>query len=109
MKITEILTDHFRIPLPAVLSDSMHGDMPDFELITVRVRCCDGPEGVGYTYTVGRGGGAIRALIEDDLAPVLMGADLRRIEQLWDQMSWSLHWVGRGGVAACAISAIDIA
>ena len=56
MQIKDIRADHYRIPLPVVLSDSTHGSIPAFELITVRVRDADGAEGVGYTYTVGAGG-----------------------------------------------------
>ena len=55
---------HYRIPLPVVLSDSTHGDISHFELVTVRLRDGEGGEGVGYTYTVGAGGTAIRALLE---------------------------------------------
>ena len=51
--ITSIQADFYRIPLPVVLSDSMHGDMTHFELITARVRDSDGAEGMGYTFTPG--------------------------------------------------------
>ena len=109
MKIADIQTDHYRIPLPEVLSDSTHGDISHFELVTVRVRCDGGQEGLGYTYTVGKGGTAIRALIERDLTSVLVGADPRRVEHLWEAMWWRMHYVGRGGIAVFAISAVDIA
>jgi len=109
MAIESVQSAHYRIPLPVVLSDATHGDMPDFELITVVVRDTSGAEGLGYTYTVGRGGGAVHALVKQDLSPLLQGADPRRTEELWDKMWWRIHWVGRGGVASLAISAIDIA
>eukprot|EP01050_Picozoa_sp_SAG11_P015477 SAG11_NODE_2011_length_3925_cov_7.509148_4_plen_90_part_00 len=35
-------------------------------------------DGVGYTYTGGKGGHAIAALLEKDLAPTLVGQDVRR-------------------------------
>ena len=54
IKIAE--TGFYRIPLTVVLSDSTHGEINAFELITCRVRDSDGAEGVGYTYTVGRNG-----------------------------------------------------
>ena len=63
MKIRELATDHYRIPLPVALSDSTHGIIEGFELITVRVCDADGAEGVGYTYTVGTGGAAVHALL----------------------------------------------
>ena len=40
---------HYRIPLPVTLSDSTHGEITAFELLTVRIRDADGAEGVGYT------------------------------------------------------------
>ena len=107
--IKEIQADHYRIPLPVALSDSTHGTIAHFELVTARVRDADGAEGVGYTYTVGAGGAAIHALLARELAPLLVGHDAERIEALWQTMWWALHYVGRGGAAALAISAVDIA
>ena len=109
MTIREIRADHYRIPLPVALSDSTHGTILGFELITVRVRDAEGAEGVGYTYTVGTGGGAVLALIARDLAPLLFGRDAGRIEALWQAMWWALHYGGRGGAQVLAISAVDIA
>jgi L-alanine-DL-glutamate epimerase-like enolase superfamily enzyme len=109
MSIRDVQADHYRIPLPVALSDSTHGTIRDFELVTVRVREADGAEGVGYTYTVGTGGAAVHALIARDLAPLLGGRDPGRIEELWQAMWWALHYGGRGGAQALAISAVDIA
>jgi L-alanine-DL-glutamate epimerase-like enolase superfamily enzyme len=78
-------------------------------LILVDVTLDDGSRGTGYTYTRGRGGGAILALIRDDLAPFITGQDSHQIESLYDAMQWHIHYVGRGGIASFAISAIDIA
>ena len=109
MTIREIQADHYRIPLPVALSDSTHGTIQGFELVTVRVRDVDGAEGVGYTYTVGTGGAAVQALLARDLAPLLRGRDPDRIEELWQAMWWALHYGGRGGAQVLAISAVDIA
>ncbi len=109
MTIAAITADHYRIPLPETLSDSTHGEITHFELITVRARDDAGRQGVGYTYTVGAGGAAIAALIGRDLEPALRDQDESRIEQLWALMWWRLHYVGRGGLAQHAISAVDIA
>ena len=62
MTIAAVEVGHYRIPLPVVLSDSTHGEITHFELVTARVRTADGAEGLGYTYTVGVGGAAIRSL-----------------------------------------------
>jgi hypothetical protein len=52
--IKNVETGFYRIPLPLPLSDSTHGEIKAFELITIRLRDSEGAEGVGYTYTVGR-------------------------------------------------------
>jgi L-alanine-DL-glutamate epimerase-like enolase superfamily enzyme len=109
MTLAAVQVDHYRIPLPVVLSDSTHGDISHFELVTVRLRTEDGVEGLGYTYTVGAGGAAIHSLVARDLAPLLRGQDGSRIEQMWERMWWHLHFVGRGGLAAFAIGAVDTA
>jgi L-alanine-DL-glutamate epimerase-like enolase superfamily enzyme len=108
-RIASLEADHFRIPLPVTLSDSTHGDITHFELITARLRDAEGAEGLGYTYTVGTGGAAIHALVDRDLRPVLEGADPCRIEAIFERMWWHLHFVGRGGAASFAMAAIDIA
>ncbi len=98
----------FHIPLDEVLVDAKHGDHHHFELITATVRLDDGSEGTGYTYTGGKGGHAIKAMIDHDLAPFLVGRDAAQVEALYDAMQWHVHYVARGGVASFAISAIDI-
>ena len=97
------------MPLNEPLFDATHGEHTHFELITATVTLGDGSQGTGYTYTGGRGGRAIRALIRHDLAPVLTGSDSTGVEALNRFMNEHLHYVGRGGIAAFAISAIDIA
>ncbi len=99
----------FVLPLPEVLTDAKHGDHTHCELITVTVTLADGAQGTGYTYTGGRGGRAIYSLIEHDIAPVLAGRDGTSVESLNEFMDEHLHYVGRGGIAAFAVSAIDIA
>ena len=109
MKIREVQADHYVVPLPVALSDSTHGTIRGFELITARVRDAEGAEGVGYTYTVGAGGAAVLALLTRDLAPLLVGRDAECIEEIWQAMWWALHYGGRGGAQGLAMSAIDIA
>ena len=109
MLIQEVRADHYCVPLPVALSDSTHGTIRSFELVTARVRDEEGVEGTGYTYTVGAGGAAVHALVARDLAPVLVGRDADRIESLWQTMWWALHYGGRGGAQSLAMSAVDIA
>lgn len=107
MKIERIESSYYRLPLEP-MGDAGHGAIDTEELITVKVHA-GGLTGHGYAYTIGRGGHAVHALIEHDLAPLLLGHDTTDIEALWRLMWQRLLYVGRGGAASFAIAALDIA
>lgn len=107
--IKDIKVDLYHIPLAEVLVDAKHGDHHLFELIIATITTDDGVSGVGYSYTGGKGGTAIAAMIETDLRPMLIGKNAEDIDNLYDEMFWHIHYVGRGGISAFAISAVDIA
>ena len=108
-RIKNISSHLFVVPLPEVLSDAKHGDHYNFELVTTIITLENGLEGTGYTYTGGKGGHAIKAMVDRDIAPALIGRDGSEIEKLYDWMWWHIHYVGRGGISSFAISCIDIA
>ncbi len=108
-EIQSVKVELFQIPLAEVLVDAKHGNHTFFELVTVTVVLTDGSEGTGYTYTGGKGGHAIMAMVCHDLAPFLIGKDATTVEELYEAMQWHVHYVARGGIASFAISAVDIA
>lgn len=108
-RITSIEPGFYRIPLPTILTDSMHGEMRAFELNTIRIRDSDGAEGVGYTFTVGRNGAAIDAVLTREIPEIMDGEEADEIERLWHKAWWALHYGGRGGPTVLAISAFDMA
>ncbi|XQW86970.1 mandelate racemase/muconate lactonizing enzyme family protein [Thalassotalea piscium] len=107
--ISSVKVEYYQVPLPEVLADAKHGDHTHFELILIKITTNDGYEGVGYTYTGGKGGRAIFSLLEDEYKPMLLNKDASEIESVWDEMEWHLHYVGRGGLVSFAMSAVDIA
>jgi L-alanine-DL-glutamate epimerase-like enolase superfamily enzyme len=106
-RIEAIESAYYRLPLEP-MGDAGHGAIDSEEIVTVKLRA-GGLEGHGYAYTIGRGGRAVQALIEHDLAPLLLGRDAAGIAALWDLMWQRLLYVGRGGLASFAIAAVDIA
>jgi L-alanine-DL-glutamate epimerase-like enolase superfamily enzyme len=108
-RIRKVEARLYHVPLAEVLSDAMHGDHTHFELVTATVTLENGLSGTGYTYTGGKGGHAVLAMLQHDLAPVLLGRDATGVEALHEAMYWHVHYVGRGGIASFAISALDIA
>jgi L-alanine-DL-glutamate epimerase-like enolase superfamily enzyme len=64
-----------------------------------------GKTGLGYTYT----DASAAKLIEAMLAPTLVGEDAWEVGALWQRMQQRVRNVGRSGLAANAISALDCA
>lgn len=108
-KIDRIRADHYVIPLPRVLHDSMHGAMTGFEVVTARVTDTDGATGVGYTFTCGVNGGAAADILGREMAPQVQGRDADLIEAIWHDLWWAFHYGGRGGPTVLALSALDMA
>src|SRR4028118_514854 len=106
MKIERIETEYYRLPLEAV-GDAGHGLINSEELITPKLHA-EGLVGHGYTYTIGRGGQGIRALIDHDIAPMLIGQDASDIEGIWKMLWQRLLYVGRGGMTSFAVAAVDV-
>lgn len=73
-------------------------------LVTVEVRAGD-QCGLGYTYA----NRATAMLIDEMLRPVVEGYDALASPSAWDAMTRAVRNVGRPGVAAMAISAVDVA
>ncbi|MGN6252999.1 MAG: enolase C-terminal domain-like protein [Marmoricola sp.] len=73
-------------------------------LVVVEARA-GGVTGLGYTY----GPPATAALVEDALASVVEGLDAGDVGRAWHAMQARVRNVGRDGVAALAISAVDTA
>jgi L-alanine-DL-glutamate epimerase-like enolase superfamily enzyme len=75
----------------------------------VRIRCDDGAEGTGYTYTIGTGGSSVVALLRDHLAPKLVGRDPDCIEAIWKELFFHTHATAVGAITSLALAAIDTA
>lgn len=108
-RIERLQADHYLIPLPRALEDSMHGTMTGFEVVTARVTDADGATGMGYTFTCGVNGGAIADILGREMAPMAVGRDADRVEAIWKDIWWAFHYGGRGGPTVLALSALDMA
>src|ERR1043165_2125646 len=93
----------FTIPTDAQESDgTLEWDRTT--LVTVEVQA-GGEVGFGYTYSTS----AVAMLIHRVLSPELIGRDALATEAAWSAMVRIVRNIGWPGIAACAISAIDIA
>jgi L-alanine-DL-glutamate epimerase-like enolase superfamily enzyme len=74
--------------------------------VVVEVETDAGITGVGHGNWLT---GAIATIVDETLSKLLVGADPRRREELWEQMYRATIPFGRKGAAVEAISAVDIA
>ena len=107
MKISSVETIVCRVPLPQPLVDSTIR-LTEWELIIATVRTDTGLTGVGWSYTPGTGGFAVRSLIEEMLAPHVVGQDPFHIERINARLWWAISRYGTG-LTTFAVAPLDIA
>lgn len=94
-----------RVPLPRPLSVGT-ATVTHRAYVLVRVRTESGVEGVGFAF--GRGLPVAR-VVQESLAPVVIGADAARPEAVRARMSGAYWPYAEGSVFAVAASAVDLA
>lgn len=107
MKIVDIQTSVYRIPPAIPWEDATHSVL-GIEYILTRISTDSGVEGIGISYTVGVGGTAVKTLIDDYLANMVIGKDPCSIEEIWKDAYGQLKRCGDGGINTLAIAAIDV-
>jgi len=108
MRIQQVKTNLVRLPLekPVVGAPVFPGMLREF--ITVQVLTDDGIEGIGITTFGGKIVRALKAAVEE-FGELIKGEDPLRTELVTSKLRAASAPCGPGGVAALAISAIDIA
>ena len=125
MKITNVKATWLRVPIPeAKQSVSDFGRNDSFDTTLVRIETDAGLVGYGESKASVGSVGAQRALvavIEEELAPLLVGEDPRDIARLWEVMyngsradyalsrGRAFPVLGRRGLTICGLSGIDLA
>lgn len=108
MRIESIQTRLYRVPPSVRISDSIQS-INTWEWIITTIHTDRGLSGSGWSYTLGMGGSALRAIIDDYLAPILLGMEVNDVERVWRKCWLELHANGSGGFTTLAIAPIDIA
>ena len=74
-----------------------------------RIYDSDGAVGTGYSYTIGTGGPAIMSLLENTMAPALIGRDPAEVERIWRDLVFLTHATTVGAITSLALAAVDTA
>jgi L-alanine-DL-glutamate epimerase-like enolase superfamily enzyme len=97
-----------RVPVDPPRGDAIQTfDALEVPIVTLTDR--SGQRGVGFGYTIGAGGRAILALLNDELLHPLIGVDSRAIVHLLDRLRKRIHALTPGCIASTALAAIDVA
>ena len=108
MRIERIDVFWLRLDLPESVADAMT-DLIHWDVIAVRVATDCKIDGWGYNSTLAEGSRALKTLIEDDLAPRLIGEDPFLVKRLWQEIYLGRHFTGITGVAVQGVAALEIA
>jgi len=101
--ISRVETAAYRIPTETPEADGTF-DWDATTLVLVQLEAA-GRRGIGYTYNTP----ATAALIRDELASTLQGLDAFDIPRAQQLMQAHVRNIGRSGIAATAIAAVDVA
>src|SRR4051812_12763329 len=97
-----------RLPVDPPRGDAIQKfDALELPIIDLTER--SGRRGVGFGYTIGTGGTAILALLQDQLLHELIGVDSRMVVQIVERLRKSIHALTPGCIASTALAAIDVA
>ncbi|WP_049903335.1 mandelate racemase/muconate lactonizing enzyme family protein [Halococcus agarilyticus] len=105
--ITAVETGLYGIPNDEALEDATQ-TFDELELVTAHVETSGGHRGVGFTYTIGRGGSTVKEFLDDVLVPRLEGAPVAP-RQVYADLRSETTFVGREGISEFAIAAVDTA
>jgi len=109
LRIESVDTAIYLVPRQPGLS-SASARIESTSLILAKIHSDDGLEGVGWTYSHGTSGLAMKEAIDTLFAQRLVGQDPSDTERLWDSM-WNSVFpnISMAGLTAVAISPVDIA
>ncbi len=108
MKICSMNTRLFRVP-PGVPWTDAALSVTFIELVILELITDTGVSGIGLSYTVGPGGSAIRALLQDDCPHFVLNQDPSNYREIGISLRRHFHRLGHGGINSFAIAAVDIA
>ena len=104
MRLARMETSVFRIPTDRPEADGTFA-WDSTTMVLVQLVAEDGTSGIGWSYA----SGAAAAVVQDVLRPAIAELDLADVGGAWSAMVAAVRNIGRQGIAATAISAVDVA
>lgn len=107
--ITALRTTLLRVPWGG--EPPANGIMPPAarEFLILEIETKGGITGMGYVQPLSGGLETLDRCLREMVAPKVIGRDATEVEGIWQTLWKSTYWMGRGGFAVWALSAVDIA
>lgn len=112
MHITQIESQLLRLPLTRPITAPLTPRQEALDSVVILVAQVDtdaGHRGLGFAWTLYGTGRAMKAVLDDDLAPLLVGEDPLDHERLGTKVYWRLQTISRRGLVPQVYSALDLA
>lgn len=100
-------TNLYRVPNDQALEDATQS-FDTLEVIAITLESEDGHRGLGFTYTIGRGGAATKQFLDDELVPLLEGQPVAP-RTVRSNLRGETTFIGREGISEFAVAAVDVA
>ena len=108
MKITSVKCIPLLYPYEQPIYDALF-KAAHRQALLVEIQTDEGITGIGEAASFGGPMSSTKEVIENELAPRIIGEDPFSIEKIWRKLYFQSWQHGRGGIVVCAISGIDIA
>ncbi|QCS44926.1 mandelate racemase/muconate lactonizing enzyme family protein [Natrinema versiforme] len=105
--VRSVDTSLYRVPNEQALEDATQS-FDTLEIVALTAESDAGHAGLGFTYTIGRGGAATKRFLDDVLAPRLEG-QLVSPRTVRTNLRGETTFIGREGISEFAVAAADIA
>lgn len=96
------------LPVERVRTDAVQAFVKQ-ETIFVELETTNGVRGLGYSYTIGTGGGAVVSLLRETLLESIIGIDIHRSEKIWSDAFRITRATTTGPITSLALAALDTA
>ncbi|NHN49417.1 mandelate racemase/muconate lactonizing enzyme family protein [Halostella sp. JP-L12] len=105
--VRSVDTELYRVPNEQALEDATQS-FDTLEIVAVVAESDDGHRGLGFTYTIGRGGAAVKRFLDDEIVPLLDGLPVAP-RSVRSTLRGETTFIGREGISEFAVAAVDIA
>ena len=107
-RIERVVLRQVNLPPKVLRTDAIQSFVTQ-ETLLLTLHCSDGLQATGYAYTIGTGGSSVLALLQDHLAPRLIGRDPVDIEAIWKDLFFHTHATAVGAITSLALACVDTA